>query len=90
MAVASLVTNVSCLCISVLKYSKTMSDGIIYEAFVLEGCSKWKDISSTRSSDKRGRSSGKRGIEYYNLLTRYYNYNYKCSGSILSMVQLIY
>ena len=37
-------TNASCLCISVLKCRKAMSDGIIDEAFVLEGYSKWKDI----------------------------------------------
>ena len=48
MAVASLVTNASCLCISVLKCRKMMLDGvgagIIDEVFVLEGYSKWKDI----------------------------------------------
>ena len=37
-------TNASCLCISVLKFRKAMSDGITDEAFVLEGYSKWKDI----------------------------------------------
>ena len=40
MSVASLVTNVSCLSISVLKCKKATSDGITNEAFVLEGYSK--------------------------------------------------
>ena len=43
MVMTSLVTNTSCLCISVLKFRKMMtSDGITDEAFVFEGYSKWK------------------------------------------------
>ena len=53
----SLVTNASCLCISLLKCGMMKPDGIIDEAFVLGGYSKWKD-----------RSIDKRGIEYYNFL----------------------
>ena len=57
---ASLVTNASCLCISVMKCKKMTSVGITDDVFVLEGYSKWKDIDLVT----------KQGIaEYYNLLT---------------------
>ena len=54
MAVALLVTNASCLYISVLKCGMMKPD----ESFVLGAYSKWKD-----------RFIDKGGIEYYNLLT---------------------
>ena len=47
MTVASLVTNVSCYCIPVLKCGmiSMKPDGIIDEVFVLRSYSKWKDRS---------------------------------------------
>ena len=48
MAMVSLVTNSSCLCISVLKCRKATSDEIIDEVYVLEGYSKQKDIDLER------------------------------------------